>query len=157
MRRRALLLLMPALLLAGCAGAPERGPHARVQPDSQRARMVQVARAQIGHPYRYGGADPRHGFDCSGLVYYSHRAAGLDIPRTAREQLHRGRPISPRHLQPGDLLFFSITGKPDHVALYLGDGRFVHAPSRGKRVTTERLDNPWWRRRLVAIRSFLTP
>ncbi|RMG57486.1 MAG: NlpC/P60 family protein [Gammaproteobacteria bacterium] len=148
------ILCIVALLLAACSTT---GPAPGPETSSLRQEIVSIARAQIGKPYRYGGRSPRQGFDCSGLVQYAHRQAGLEIPRTAREQLGHGRPVSSRHIRPGDLLFFSVTGKPDHVALYLGDGVFVHAPSSGKKVSTERLDNPWWRRRLVAVRSFIRP
>lgn len=107
-------------------------------------RAVDVALAQVGAPYRYGGATPA-GFDCSGLVYYSYAKAGKSIPRTTSGQWSALPPVSSRELQSGDLLFFSIGGKMSHVGLYVGSGRFVHAPSSGKSVKLERLDSGFYR------------
>jgi cell wall-associated NlpC family hydrolase len=109
----------------------------------------------IGTPYRYGGKN-RSGFDCSGLVQYAHSSAGVDVPRTTASQLAQARVPDRRNLLPGDLLFFEINGqKGRHVGIYEGDGVFIHAPSSGKRVSRASLDNPFWRKRLVATRTFL--
>jgi cell wall-associated NlpC family hydrolase len=106
----------------------------------------------VGKPYRYSGSTPA-GFDCSGLVQYSYRKAGLDLPRETQTQRYLGQPVSRSHMRRGDLLFFDQEGqKSSHVALYLGAGRFVHAPSTGGRVRTDRLDAAYWRKHFVEAR-----
>ncbi|BCX82331.1 hypothetical protein MIT9_P1917 [Methylomarinovum caldicuralii] len=95
-------------------------------------------------PYRYGGNDPS-GFDCSGLVQFTHRRFGLGVPRTARQQWRHACKIPAEALKPGDLLFFRPARKGWHVGIYVGDGHFVHAPSEGKRIQRTRLNRYWWR------------
>jgi cell wall-associated NlpC family hydrolase len=104
----------------------------------------------IGKPYRYGGSSPR-GFDCSGLVQYSYSSAGLKVPRTSREQYGAATPISLTDAEPGDLLFFRYDQKISHVAIYLGDERFVHAPSSGKQVSVASLKNPHYQQHFVRV------
>ncbi|MEM1263592.1 MAG: NlpC/P60 family protein [Pseudomonadota bacterium] len=106
---------------------------------------VSTALAQIGRPYLYGGHDPSTGFDCSGLVWFAYRSAGVATPRTTAQLWQQLAPVSRGDLRPGDLLFFNINGKPNHVGLYVGDEQFVHAPSSGKSVTLARLDSPYYR------------
>jgi murein DD-endopeptidase len=151
---------VPALALAltlACAAAPAPeapGPRAPSGPASDapaaaRARVVRTAVAMIGTPYRYGGSSPR-GFDCSGLVTYSYAKAGISgLPRTASALERQARPISLEELEPGDLLFFRLTGKKtSHVAIYVGNRAFVHAPSGGKRVEKVDFDHVYWGPRL---------
>lgn len=142
------LLLMLAMV-GGCATTASR-PAAMTSSGEQIAAR---ALAMNGKPYRYGGSGPS-GFDCSGLVHFAHREAGISVPRTAQSQFRQARPVSPTALQPGDLLFFRVAGKVSHVGLYAGDGRFVHAPSSGKRVEVVALDHPYWRRQLVGTGRF---
>jgi cell wall-associated NlpC family hydrolase len=114
-------------------------------------RAAKAALAVVGRPYRYGGADPQSGFDCSGLVTWSYRRAGLaDLPRTAEDLERLARPVSLDEVEPGDLLFFRLTGKKktSHVALYIGGDRFVHAPSSGKGVEVVSFDHVYWSRHL---------
>jgi murein DD-endopeptidase len=106
------------------------------------------ALGMIGTPYRWGGESPG-GFDCSGLVYYSFGKAGADVPRTTAQLLHASRPVSLEQARTGDLVFFSSAGKPSHVGIYLEEGRFVHAPSSGKRVEIASLQSSWYRRNFV--------
>ena len=103
----------------------------------------------IGAPYRYGGSSPR-GFDCSGLVQYTYAQAGITgLPRTVSALERRVRPISLADLEPGDLLFFRLSGKKtSHVAIYVGDRAFVHAPSGGKWVEKVDFDHVYWGPRL---------
>jgi cell wall-associated NlpC family hydrolase len=111
---------------------------------------LQQAARMLGKPYRYGGSSPR-GFDCSGLVYYSYRKAGIVIPRTTHEQYRQAGRIPVSGIRPGDLLFFRIDSrKISHVAIYAGQGRILHAPSSGKQVRYDRLDAAYWRRHLAA-------
>ena len=103
----------------------------------------------IGRPYRFGGSEPAGGFDCSGLVHYAYRVLGLDLPRTAETQQGATMPVTTASLAVGDLLFFRLGRGVDHVGIYYGDGRFVHAPSQGKAVTLSRLDEAYWREHLA--------
>lgn len=105
----------------------------------------------VGIPYRYGGSSPSTGFDCSGLIQYSFRQAGVILPRSTIEQRRASVRVS--NLREGDLLFFDQEGKKNsHAGIYLGNGHFVHAPSSGKRVRMDKLDSPYWRRHLSETR-----
>lgn len=128
---------------AASARRPDRAsPRAR--------RAVGVALDQIGTPYRYGGDSPR-GFDCSGLVNFAYARVGVALPRTTEALWRELRRVDRASLRAGDLLFYRIDGKLGHVALYAGEGRFVHAPSSGSRVRVERLDTPFYAARLAGI------
>lgn len=111
---------------------------------------VDVAKQMLGKPYRYGGASPERGFDCSGLVYYSYRRAGITLPRTSETQYRNAFKVSSDNLQQGDLLFFRIEGKVSHVGIYIDDDTFLHAPSSGKTVSYGSLNNPYWREHLLS-------
>ena len=116
----------------------KRGPLA-----GEQAALVAVG--QVGTPYRYGGNSIR-GFDCSGLVQFAWSRAGVRLPRTTAQQWKTLSPARGRELRAGDLLFFRIDGTVSHVGLYLGDRRFVHAPSSGREVSIESLDAEFYRR-----------
>ncbi|MCG6935409.1 MAG: C40 family peptidase, partial [Proteobacteria bacterium] len=110
------------------------------------------AQRMLGVPYQYGGASPATGFDCSGLVQYAYEHAGIQVPRTTGGQ-YRASLLLPRNaLQPGDVIFFRKRGiaKVSHVGIYLGKGRFIHAPSSGKRVTVADMNDPYWQRRYIS-------
>lgn len=107
-----------------------------------------VAMQQVGVPYRYGGSTPT-GFDCSGLVHYSYANAGKNIPRTTAGQWANLTPVDHPQIRVGDLLFFNISGKMSHVGLYLGGGRFVHAPSTGRSVSIESLGSDYYRKAFI--------
>lgn len=114
-----------------------------------------AARAQglVGTPYRFGGSDDR-GFDCSGLAVYVYQTVGIAIPRTAAEQARAAQPVPLRALLPGDLLFFRIRSRRiDHVGIYVGGGRFIHAPRAGALVSYARLRG-FFRRHLVRAGRF---
>ena len=147
-------LLVPfvALVLGACSSAPV----ARVDPaPSSSHNAAGVALKMVGKPYRYGGESPSSGFDCSGLVQFSFRQAGIRVPRSTEQQLRQSRAVKRADLRRGDLLFFDQEGKKhSHVGIYLGDGRFVHAPSSGKRVRVDRLDSRYWQAHLSAVRRF---
>lgn len=102
-----------------------------------------VALDQVGVPYRFGGNNPG-GFDCSGLVQYSYSRAGKRLPRTTGQLYSETRTVARHELRAGDLLFFTIEGKMSHVGLYLGEQRFVHAPSSGRTVTIASLSSPFY-------------
>jgi cell wall-associated NlpC family hydrolase len=106
--------------------------------------------SQLGKPYVWGGADLT-GFDCSGLVRFIYDQVGIAVPRTAAEQFSAAKPIELKGLEPGDLLFFRTQGKQriSHVAIYTGEGRFVHAPRTGQPVEFRMLDDEYYRPRLA--------
>ena len=109
---------------------------------------MQVALGQVGTPYRYGGSTPS-GFDCSGLVHYSYFRAGKSVPRTTRQLWDASVTVEPRDIRQGDILFFRIDGKMSHVGMYVGDRRFVHAPSTGKTVSVQSLESDFYRQALI--------
>lgn len=140
-------------LLAACSSHPPARhgtPASGVQPATVEHPAVTVATRLLGTPYHYGGSSPR-GFDCSGLVYYAYRQAGVAVPRTTTAQRHHATPIALTRIQPGDLVFFKHGyRRVSHVGIYTGNGQFIHAPSSGKRVSYASLDNPYWQQRLIA-------
>jgi len=146
-------LFTTALLAAGCAGTPTKAPPAANS--AVRDSIAALALKMVGVPYRYGGSDPDEGFDCSGLVYYAYTSNGRAIPRTSRSQFDAARKITLDQAAEADLLFFSDQEKLSHVGIYLGAGRFIHAPSTGGHVRIERIDDPYYQRHLVAVGQLL--
>ena len=130
------------------------GPGAEAGGQGKIKNLLQSAMALIGTPYRWGGTSPDSGFDCSGLVGYVFRnALGIELPRVSREMAKRGRLIDDRNaLAEGDLVFFGKRGRVDHVGIYVGDGQFVHAPSRGKDVMVSRMDTGYWGNKFLSGR-----
>ena len=119
------------------------------KPQQRPQRALAIAVDMVGTPYRYGGTSPR-GFDCSGLVYYAYGKAGIHAPRTTTAQYRQTKRVPESRLQPGDLVFFTISrDKLSHVGIYAGNGRFIHAPSSGKSVVYASLHNPYWGVRLT--------
>lgn len=112
----------------------------------------------VGTPYRYGGTQPGTGFDCSGLIgYVFSEAAGLKLPRTTRELIDiDARAIDRDDLQAGDLIYFnSRGGRVSHIGIYVGEGRFVHAPSTGGVVRIDKLNTPYWTKFYVGAKRVL--
>ncbi|UTW08530.1 C40 family peptidase [Pseudomonas benzenivorans] len=151
--RIALLLL--AALLSACAGhspAPQTAYQIPASsPHGSSEDVLFRALGLVGTPYRYGGNTPEGGFDCSGLIGYVYRdAAGIQLPRSTRElKALRAPTIGSREaLQSGDLVFFATSGgrKVSHAGIYVGNGRFVHAPSSGGTVRLDSLSNSYWQR-----------
>lgn len=146
--------------LAACASSPDASDHSRANSYGSTARAdreaaleaAELAKNMVGKPYRYGGHSPS-GFDCSGLVYYSYTRVGISVPRTTRSQLRAGIPVASKSLRVGDLVFFDQEGRKfSHVGIYIGNGRFVHAPSSGKHVRIDSLNQRYWRKHFVAAR-----
>ena len=161
-------LLAAALLLAGCGGGKNTRPvrpvaMPRAWPvvppaDPERANAVLMrAISLVGTPYRYGGNTPDGGFDCSGLVNYVYRdMLDVRLPRTSRDLAAvQGSRIPPDHLAAADLVFFGSGGTVSHVGIYVGEGRFVHAPSTGGTVRLDHLDGPYWRNHYTGARRIL--
>ena len=178
--RRLAFSLLTVLLLAACAGAPQktsRGPgssvvvtngayHAPppgfpnfVDHSIGREEISIQAMSLVGIPYRWGGNTPDSGFDCSGLVrYVVSRAASVNLPRTTADMSGRGESIEPDEIAPGDLIFFNTTGRAhSHVGIYVGKLRFVNAPSTGGTVRLDYLTNPYWAKRFDGIRRVAAP
>jgi cell wall-associated NlpC family hydrolase len=107
-----------------------------------------------GRPYRLGASGP-NAFDCSGLVRFAHRQAGIDVPRTTTRQYRAARPVDRRNMSEGDVIFFAVDGiSISHVGLYAGNGRFIHSPSPGSRVSWASLDNSYWASRFAGAGRF---
>jgi cell wall-associated NlpC family hydrolase len=143
-----------SLAVVLCAGAA--APVAAVTETTGRAEdrpMIQ-ALLSLGVRYRHGGYSPATGFDCSGLVKHVFDSAwGLQLPRRVQEQRALGIPVDRSELHPGDLIFYNTRKRAySHVGIYLGDGKFIHAPRAGGRVRTENLNNPYWRARFNGAR-----
>lgn len=119
--------------------------------------ITTYALSLIGVDYRFGGNTPDQGLDCSGLIrYVFQQATGLSLPRSAREQSRLGESVSKDNLQPGDLVFFNTRRfQFSHVGLYIGDNRFIHAPSSGGAVQVVSLDNDYWRKAFNGARRIV--
>jgi len=124
---------------------------------NQRRIIAQYAINSLGLPYQWGGHSPETGLDCSGLVVYTHQMADIIVPRTASAQFENGRIITIQNLQIADLVFFKDMkdNKNYHVGIYMGDGRFIHAPGRGRTITYEFLNTPYFLNRYIGSRSYL--
>ncbi|WP_027798847.1 NlpC/P60 family protein [Paraburkholderia dilworthii] len=179
--RRLAFSLLTVLLLAACAGAPQKtssrgsGSSVVVANGAYRApppgfpnfvdhsigreEISIQAMSLVGVPYRWGGNTPDSGFDCSGLVrYVVSRAASVNLPRTTADMSGRGESVEPDEIAPGDLIFFNTTGRPhSHVGIYVGKLRFVNAPSTGGTVRLDYLTNPYWAKRFDGIRRVAGP
>ncbi|CAH2894207.1 MAG: Cell wall-associated hydrolases (invasion-associated proteins) [uncultured Paraburkholderia sp.] len=179
--RRLAFSLLTVLLLAACAGAPQktssRGSSSAVNVTNGayrapppgfpnfvdhsigREEISIQAMSLVGVPYRWGGNTPDSGFDCSGLVrYVVSRAASVNLPRTTADMSGRGESVEPDEIAPGDLIFFNTTGRAhSHVGIYVGKLRFVNAPSTGGTVRLDYLTNPYWAKRFDGIRRVAGP
>lgn len=152
-----LTTLLLTVFITACAGNPpapsQQGPSTDAQTVTQaglsRAEVVLAALGHLDTPYRYGGLDAS-GLDCSALVQRVYRQAGFThVPRTTREQARAARQVPSDLLQPGDVLFFAARGnRIDHVGVFIGDGRFIHAPNARGQVRIEPLASSYWQPRL---------
>ena len=149
----------PALEVAApiaAAEPPVSGPASSSAPSQMAPSegLVQKALAEIGVAYRRGGESPGAGFDCSGLIVHVYREAlGLTLPHNTLAQSKVGRPVLPGQMRPGDLVFYNTRHrKYSHVGLYVGEGRFIHAPKPGASVRIERMSVGYWARRFDGAR-----
>ena len=162
--QRLLFRLIPAvtacLLAIGCASPPSTRVPGRSVPSSnippltsEQSNSITIhALGLVGTPYRYGGNSPEGGFDCSGLIGYVYRqSVGQVPPRTVSRMAGFGRPVPMSELRSGDLVLFG-SASPTHAGIYVGDGRFVHAPSTGGEVRLDRLDGVYWSRQATQAR-----
>lgn len=123
----------------------------------ERKIIAEHAVGAVGLPYRWGGQSPETGFDCSGLVVYTHQMADIIIPRTARAQYENGRIVAIENLRVADLVFFQEPNesKDYHVGIYIGAGRFIHAPGKGRPVSCESMDGPYFLKQFIGFRTYL--
>ena len=113
----------------------------------------------IGTPYRWGGSSTATGFDCSGMIQFVYKnALNVSLPRTARDMAAASRKIPDNQLKAGDLVFFNTGGSSQysHVGLYIGNGEFIHAPSSGKTIKTEKLSSPYYAKHYLGAHTFFT-
>ena len=160
---RWVLLFSAVILLAACASSPQRrqptyktshSALADLPPRAPSAASAGEANdilfraiGLVGTPYRWGGNTPAGGFDCSGLIDYIYRTAtGIKLPRTSHEMasMDARKVRKMTQLASGDLVFFDIGGAISHVGVYVGKGRFVHAPNSGGTVRLDDIDGPYW-------------
>ncbi len=155
----ALLLALCACLLAACSTAPgprrPTVPRAAVYPPLTPAQADDIAihaLGLVGTPYRYGGNTPEGGFDCSGLIGYVYSSrAGRAPPRTVAQLGSFGEPVRADEIRTGDLVLFG-RGRPTHAGIYVGEGRFVHAPSTGGTVRLDALAGVYWSKQPLEVR-----
>lgn len=144
-----------AAALAGCSSAP-RAPRPSVgysHLSSDQASDIAIhALGLVGTPYRYGGNTPDGGFDCSGLIGYVYKSrAGVAPPRTVAQLSQFGESVDEADLRTGDLVLFG-RGRPTHAGIYVGNGRFVHAPSTGGTVRLDELESGYWAHQYAQFR-----
>lgn len=164
--------ILLAIALAACStSAPpvaKSSPKTRLQASAKTVRITHIDHAAasselmlqsmslIGTPYRFGGSNRNTGFDCSGMVQFVYREVlNVSLPRTAHDMAAAGKVISKNQLQVGDLVFFNTNGKKfSHVGLYIGENRFIHAPSRKSSIKINYLSDKYYATRFTGARTF---
>ncbi len=155
-----IISLLYVSLMFACSSSPqysERIPKAAEKTTALKAKtqpkgykIADLAKSLVGSPYKYGGETP-NGFDCSGLVFYTHGKVGLGTPRTSLQQFKAAKNVPLKELRNGDLIFFKLTrSRVSHVGIYIGNGRFIHAPQSGKQVIATYLNDSYWKNRIVS-------
>jgi cell wall-associated NlpC family hydrolase len=140
---------------------PQTKKSARHQPEvilSPKTKIVvQQAIQNLGIPYKWGGQSPETGFDCSGLTTYTHKKAGIIIPRTTKAQFSKGRYIEKQNIQVGDLVFFNVPQKKKgwHVGIYIGKGLIIHSPGTGSKVTYGDLNHSYFKKYYIGAKRYL--
>lgn len=167
------LIALAAGALAGCSSTPAPSTHAAVdrplpesrsgtyftlEDESHAREMVLFALGLLDTGYKFGGRNPEAGLDCSGMVaWIVENVSGKRLPHNAAQIAQRTRPIAVSQLQAGDLVFFNtLKRRHSHMGIYIGDGRFVHAPSSKGRIRVERLDNRYFAPRIDGARTLIT-
>lgn len=153
-----LVSLMLLFVLSGCGTVPTapsdqiKSVSARLQP-AQAGDITMYALGLVGTPYRYGGNTPESGFDCSGLIGHVYQfRTGVVPPRTVSRLQSWGVPVPDDDIRSGDLVLFSQRGNATHAGIYVGEGRFVHAPSTGGEVRLDDLKSKYWATQRVSFR-----
>lgn len=158
-RQRAEALKASGIIDVFWVVSPEEQPAARMdkgEVPAFRRGLLETARSFLGVPYLWGGSTEK-GFDCSGFAMAVYQLNGLKLPRSSQAQCEAGRPVAIRELQVGDLVFFSMNGgsRASHVGVYAGDGKFIHAPKRGRNVCMESLAGNGFREHFLGGRSYV--
>jgi len=146
--------------MVGCTSLPPKLPVPESAPvSSQRAEALLQTLLVLGVDYQNGGNSPASGFDCSGLVAHVFREAyGIKLPHNSLSQSKLGARISLAELRAGDLVFYNTLNRPySHVGIYVGDGRFVHAPKTGAQVRVEQVSSAYWMKRFDGARRIQPP
>ena len=153
------IFICTVLLIAGCSTFSGKSSQAKVaqfkKDTSVGTEGISIAAiGLVDVPYRYGGNTPKGGFDCSGLIAYVYnKSAGIKLPRTIQQMSTQGFSIESGPPAPGDLVFFNTTGeKYSHAGIYVGQGRFVHAPSAGGTVRLDYITSPYWAAKFTEAR-----
>ena len=147
---RYIAAIILTLLFVACSSVPRESE----LPGDAGSPIARSAAQLIGVPYHFGGADLQ-GFDCSGLAVYVYESAGVEIPRTAREQQRAARPVALDSLSPGDLVFFRIRSRHvNHVGIYVGGDRFIHAPRSGGTVSYGNISAGYYHKHFVGAGRF---
>ena len=150
--------------LAGCTSVPQGSPSVRTASNFQNEREASpTARDVAMHAltllqtgYVFGGKNPEAGLDCSGLVTYVYRAAGMPLQGNATSLAREGREVATDRLRAGDLVFFNTLGRPfSHVGIYLGKGEFIHAPNSRSQVRVDKLTSQYWSQRFEIARTLV--
>ncbi|MBP7900905.1 MAG: C40 family peptidase [Gammaproteobacteria bacterium] len=156
-------LLVLVSLLSACSHSVNHqasskaiiAPTESLSSNDARQIVVENSIAQLGKPYKLSGNSPNEGFDCSGLVFYTHLNAGKLVPRRAEEQFTSIK--QSKKILPGDLVFFTTDSRGkrvDHVGIYIGQNTFIHAPGKGKPVSTAKITDDYWQKRLVGAGTY---
>lgn len=153
------ILALAASLLAACSNFPSSISNHTDTASSktqQGNEVVMFAMTLMGNGYKFGGTNPESGLDCSGMVSYIYQQAlGLKLPHNAAQIAQAGKKISLSELSPGDLVFFNTTGKSfSHVGIYIGDDRFIHAPSQDGAIKISSLKSGYFEKKLEAARTY---
>ncbi|QWD91201.1 C40 family peptidase [Polynucleobacter sp. MWH-Braz-FAM2G] len=153
------IFICALIALNGCSTTNNKSPNPKIAQFKQDTSVgtEDISIAAVGLvdvPYRFGGNTPKGGFDCSGLIVYVYnKAAGIKLPRTIQQMSSKGRSVENEPPAPGDLVFFNTTGeKYSHAGIYVGQGRFVHAPSAGGTVRLDYITTPYWAAKFTEAR-----
>ena len=151
---KAWMAITIAVLLTACGGSTLLKQSEAVSPQGNEVTFYALGLIDTG--YRFGGKNPEAGLDCSGMVSYVYReAVGMKIIGSAADMARRGKEIDKNSLRAGDLVFFNTLNRPfSHVGVYIGDGRFIHAPSSKGKVRIERMDNVYFAPRFEMARTY---
>ena len=118
--------------------------------------IIDYGKTHLGARYRYGGEDPKKGFDCSGFTKYVYEnSLGVELPRSARQMSEIGTEVAPAALHPGDLILFDLEGSLDHVGIYMGEGQFFHASRQKRKIIVGDLHNEYFSTRFNTARRVL--
>jgi len=166
--RRWISCLLACVLLAACSSTPPRTPYrahntakyglSHLQADGASREILMYTLSLLDVGYQFGGSNPEAGLDCSGLVSYIYQnAVGVKLPHNAARIASLGRPVDANQLRVGDLVFFNTMNRQySHMGIYIGDGKFVHAPRTNSTIRVDRLDNRYFAARFDGARTLFS-